>query len=83
MTIIETMYTNRRIELKPCPFCGGATEIKWIGNDATKIRKVVIRCPSCRCQRTDSALKHGFEWMENVAVRNWNQRMKSAEEVEL
>ena len=45
-----------------------------VGNEYTKSRKVVIKCPKCRITRTDAALTHGFDWLDNVAIAAWNQR---------
>lgn len=61
-------------ELLPCPFCGTNPIVETIGNDYTKSRKITIKCPSCRIQRTDAALRHGFEWLEEVAADQWNSR---------
>ena len=68
-------YSGKKdIELLPCPFCGCEPIEKHIGNNHTKIRKIVIKCPQCRCQRTDAALRNGFEWLEEISAMNWNQR---------
>ena len=56
-----------------CPFCGSAPRIIRIGNDATKKRKVMVSCPKCRIERTDAAINHGFDWIMDVARKNWNQ----------
>lgn len=60
--------------LMTCPFCGTQPEVKYAGNDWSKSRKITVKCPECRCQRTDAAIRHGFEWLEGVAEKNWNQR---------
>lgn len=62
------------VGLLPCPFCGTAPQIKLIGNDHTKSRKVQIRCPECRIERTDAAIRHGHDWLVNVASLEWNNR---------
>ena len=61
-------------ELKPCPFCGGVAEMKRQGNDYTKKRRIVVRCPACRLERADAAIHHSMEWLEGVATKNWNHR---------
>ena len=61
-------------ELKLCPFCGGIPAMEHIGNDHTKSRKIVTKCKGCRIQRTDAAIRHNFEWLENVAIEQWNMR---------
>ena len=61
-------------KLKPCPFCGGEAEKKFIGNNHTKKRSIEIKCKSCRVKRVDAALYQSHEWLDDVATRNWNQR---------
>jgi hypothetical protein len=69
------------MNLHPCPFCGGTPECRRVGNDRTRLRSIIVRCPTCRVERTDSGIRTGFDWLEGVAEKNWNQRpvpMKSA-----
>lgn len=61
-------------ELKLCPFCGTMPEILRRGNDFTKKRSITIKCKVCRAERTDAALRNGMDWLEAVAIKNWNQR---------
>lgn len=61
-------------ELLDCPFCGSRPDVKRIGNYHTKKRKIQIKCTSCRVERTDATLTETFEWLEEVAAKNWNQR---------
>lgn len=73
-------YPQTNDSLLQCPFCGGTPEWHLIGNSYTRSQKIVIRCPKCRIQRTDGILNnHGcsIEWLEEVAVKNWNQRRAS------
>lgn len=67
-------------ELKPCPFCGAIPVLQEIGNDFTKRRKVIVKCPRCRIQRTDAALAHSMFWLRQVATENWNMREKEDKE---
>jgi len=61
-------------ELKACPFCGGEPQLKVIGNDYTKKRSVLIRCPKCRIQVTNSALRNSMEWLIDISIKEWNTR---------
>ena len=61
-------------EILPCPFCGGMPSIKYIGNEYTKKRAIEVKCHKCQVKRIDAALAHGFDWLEEIAIKNWNQR---------
>lgn len=66
-------YTGREIILCLCPFCGGDPVMSHIGNEWTKSRKIEIKCKGCRVKRIDAAISHGFDWLEEVSIKNWNQ----------
>ena len=65
--------------LLPCPFCGGEPKILHKGNDHTKSRSVTIKCGCCRVERTDSALRNSMDWLENMAIKQWNTRAPNVE----
>ena len=70
-------YDNTSNRLLPCPFCGSAPVWHLVGNEFTRSQKIVVKCPQCRVQRTDGILNghgHTIEWLEEVAIKNWNQR---------
>ena len=70
-------YESTNNKLLPCPFCGSAPVWHLIGNMFTRAQKIVVKCPKCRVQRTDAILNghgHTTEWLEDVAIKNWNQR---------
>ena len=72
-------YDSTNDRLLPCPFCGEKPMWHRIGNEYTKSQKIVVKCPKCRVQRTDAILNgygHTTEWLEEVAIKNWNQRIK-------
>jgi Lar family restriction alleviation protein len=56
-----------KVELKPCPFCGG--EARIIDLEDPEYKYYQIRCSKCMC-KTESHL--GME--EAIAV--WNRRVK-------
>lgn len=72
-------YDSTSNRLLSCPFCG-STPIWYLkGNGFTRSQKIVVKCPKCRVQRTDAILNgygHTIEWLEEVAIKNWNQRIK-------
>ena len=72
-------YDSTSNKLLPCPFCGSAPIWHLIGNGFTKSQKIVVKCPKCRVQRTDAMSNghgHTIKWLEEVAIKNWNQRIK-------
>ena len=72
-------YDSTSNRLLPCPFCGSVPVWYLVGNEFTRLQKIVIKCPQCRIQRTDGILKghgHTIEWLEEIAIKNWNQRTK-------
>jgi len=63
------------MQLKPCPFCGfDKPKVRHIGNNHTKKRSLEISCPKCRIKRTNAALRYGFDWLEEISEKQWNQR---------
>lgn len=66
------------MKLLPCPFCGSYPKIIERGNDRTYRRFITIKCPICRAERTDGAIKHDMEWVRETAIENWNKRHKEA-----
>ena len=72
------METELESNLLPCPFCGSKAKAKYIGNEYSKKRSIEIKCSEihCRIKRTDSALTHGFDWLEEIAMKGWNRRDK-------
>lgn len=70
-------YDTISDRLLPCPFCVGKPNWYKKGNDYTKSQMITIKCPKCRIERTDAILNrrgHTIEWLEEVAIKNWNQR---------
>jgi len=60
--------------LLPCPFCDSQAQMELQGNDYTKSRAIVTRCPECRIQVTNKTLRHGFEWLLDISIKAWNKR---------
>lgn len=71
-------YNTELSELLDCPFCGGRPVAFLRGNEYLnkngKKVSITIRCPKCRIERTDAVLKNSIEWLEEVAIKNWNDR---------
>lgn len=69
-------------ELLDCPFCGSRPVAFLRGNEYLnrmgKKVSITIKCPSCRIERTDAVLKNSIEWLEEVAIKNWNTRLKGS-----
>ena len=71
---VDTTLITQKTKLSPCPFCGESPKVIYKGNDQTRDRSITVKCPKCRVQRTDAAIRHNFEWLEAVAFENWNKR---------
>ena len=62
-------------ELLPCPFCGAQPEMFCIGPEDLPVKRtMVVRCPNCRVERRDATLKNTTDWLESVAIAQWNRR---------
>ena len=69
--------TTHEVYLKPCPFCGEQPDISSTGNSHTKSRKVQVSCKNTKCMNKGfvvGAIKHGFEFCVEHAVKRWNNR---------
>lgn len=64
----------------PCPFCGNPPLVIYKGNDHTAKKSVTVKCPKCRVERTDAALRgreNHWLWLRETALKNWNARFQS------
>lgn len=61
-------------ELLPCPMCGAEPDAIEVGNDHTKKRSLTIKCPKCRVQITNSAMRFSMEWLHEISANQWNCR---------
>lgn len=61
--------------LKPCPLCGGAPELTFIGNSITHTRSVKIKCKVCGVLIINSVLKNSHGMCLNISVQQWNKRV--------
>lgn len=63
--------------LAPCPFCSSQPEIEEVGNDRTPKRKITVKCPKCRVQQTNGAIRFDMAWLRKVAIESWNARSQA------
>ena len=66
---------THNIYFKDCPFCGDSPYVTPRGSIRTKKRAVIVKCKTCRIERTDAALRYGWDWLYNIAAENWNNRV--------
>lgn len=66
-------------QLKPCPFCGGESEVciseEHHGMDGW-YRVAFVRCKECRCRTPQYAIDgfYGCKTTEQDAIEAWNRR---------
>ena len=81
---------NKEIELKPCPFCGGKAEVRFVSKELPHILKkyhnrfVFAGCRKCGIvtaiynafNKTRSPLKNGANTQRAIkrAIEAWNRR---------
>ena len=75
MIKVKSWDKENEFELLNCPFCGGEPEIIYRGNDFSNKPEIIIKCTTCRIQRTDASIKNSFIWLEKVSANNWNKRI--------
>jgi hypothetical protein len=61
-------------ELKECPFCGAYPMLSEIGNEHTHKKTIKIKCPVCRVQMVNSAIRYDFDWLKCASIDKWNRR---------
>ncbi len=59
---------DKQSKLKPCPFCGGAAEIKQKGVRGARGQNMIIACPTC-----EISLETGETWINENS--KWNMRV--------
>ena len=74
-------YDTSLEELKDCPFCGERPVAFFQGNEylnkaGVKV-SITVKCTGCRIQRTDAVIGGSIEWLEEIAIKNWNTRKES------
>lgn len=62
----ETMSPREKVELKPCPFCGGEASIERFGNTRVSTQ---YHCDDCGCfLETGEEFNHGRVWNRRPAL---------------
>lgn len=65
------VMTMSKVELKPCPFCGGKSWVVKIPNESNK--KYVVVCKDDDC----GASLGNYSETREEAINAWNKRAKS------
>lgn len=65
---------TEKVELRPCPICGGEAELLTRGNDVTKKRSAEIKCKECGCLLVVGAIRFPLTWAVKKVSDKWNTR---------
>ena len=60
------------IELKPCPFCGGAAKVHEMQSKTSRVGGYFVMCNKCLTS------SNNYSTTEN-AIEHWNRRTSDAE----
>ena len=69
---------SSKIELLPCPFCGGEAVLKQYRADGLE-----IKCSSCHSGRQQRWMYKGRDWLAEKMIEKWNERSAPPELAEL
>jgi len=61
MMSIEELKTDKKEELKPCPFCGGEADVVQFGSSR---RSAIVECTDCGCTLESNEIGFGHFWNE-------------------
>ena len=62
-------------KLLPCPFCSGHAQLKFIGNDYSKSRKVEVKCTFCRATIVNAGIRLSSKELAIISIKSWNNRI--------
>lgn len=69
---------KQRVELLPCPFCGGKCLLEQTGKN-----QLTIECTRCHVKRQQKWLAYSKEWLEEKMTESWNTRTLTEREAKL
>lgn len=68
----DLCYLGGRMKLKPCPFCGGESELEQTGRN-----QLTIKCKKCLVKMVQKVLRQSLDWLEKKMIKNWNIRVSA------
>ena len=74
-TLLPHNYDSAEHDLKNCPFCGCIPVWHLKGNEYTRSRTVVIRCPGCGVEMKMSGRISGVQLLAQHITEKWNKRV--------
>lgn len=63
-----------KVSLKDCPFCGGTAGLFHWGQKGR-----IVKCTGCLVQKRQKVLRYSTDWLEELLIREWNERVNDTQ----
>ena len=77
--MMENNTTDNEIQLKPCPFCGGKAEIKYVQSGWSYENTAYVRCTKCGASSQHLNITYREKELADKVIDLWNCRYGDGE----